>query len=147
MVDDKYIGLALATSSSLAIGTSFITKKGLNDAGERGTGGQSSDSYSYLRNPIVGSNTNLRAFNLHILHSADNPPIKTKSQFSYSRGLDSTPPTISHTYQDIQFHPPHKFWLSRLFLLIDIVVSSGPMRVAAIQPSHKQPSPDGGVRA
>ncbi|KDQ59986.1 hypothetical protein JAAARDRAFT_32348 [Jaapia argillacea MUCL 33604] len=53
MVDDKYIGLALATSSSLAIGTSFIiTKKGLNDAGERGTGGQSSDSYSYLRNPI-----------------------------------------------------------------------------------------------
>ncbi|EPQ53707.1 DUF803-domain-containing protein, partial [Gloeophyllum trabeum ATCC 11539] len=53
MVDDKYIGLALAASSSLAIGTSFIiTKKGLNNAGDHGHGGKSSDDLSYLRNPI-----------------------------------------------------------------------------------------------
>ena len=33
MVDDKYIGLALAVSSSIAIGTSFIiTKKASPDA-------------------------------------------------------------------------------------------------------------------
>ena len=36
---DKWIGLGLAISSSLAIGTSFIiTKKGLMDAAERGNG-------------------------------------------------------------------------------------------------------------
>ncbi|KAF8520940.1 DUF803-domain-containing protein [Hysterangium stoloniferum] len=55
MVDDKYIGLALAVSSSVAIGTSFIiTKKGLNDAAKRNSnyGGQASDDRSYLRNPI-----------------------------------------------------------------------------------------------
>ncbi|KAI0088891.1 DUF803-domain-containing protein [Irpex rosettiformis] len=54
MLDDKYIGLALALSGSVAIGTSFIiTKKGLNDAGDRGNYSNSaSDSYSYLRNPI-----------------------------------------------------------------------------------------------
>ncbi|KAI0075952.1 DUF803-domain-containing protein [Panus rudis PR-1116 ss-1] len=53
MVEDKYIGLALAVSSSLAIGTSFIiTKKGLNDAGERSAYTQASDDYAYLRNPI-----------------------------------------------------------------------------------------------
>ena len=33
MMEDKYIGLALAITSTMAIGTSFvITKKGLNDA-------------------------------------------------------------------------------------------------------------------
>ncbi|KAH9835351.1 DUF803-domain-containing protein [Rhodofomes roseus] len=53
MVDDKYIGLTLAVSSSLAIGTSFIiTKKGLNDASNRSTYSQVSDNYAYLRNPI-----------------------------------------------------------------------------------------------
>ncbi|EMD34727.1 hypothetical protein CERSUDRAFT_116922 [Gelatoporia subvermispora B] len=53
MVEDKYIGLALAVSSSLAIGTSFIiTKKGLNDAGERSAYSSASDNYAYLRNPI-----------------------------------------------------------------------------------------------
>ncbi|KAJ8508760.1 hypothetical protein ONZ45_g9003 [Pleurotus djamor] len=54
MVDDKYIGLALAVSSSLAIGTSFIiTKKGLNDAAQRGDTYQSaSDNHSYLNNGI-----------------------------------------------------------------------------------------------
>ncbi|RDB30430.1 putative magnesium transporter NIPA3 [Hypsizygus marmoreus] len=56
MVDDKYIGLALAISGSLLIGTSFIiTKKGLNDAAVRNAayGAQSaSDNLSYLKNPI-----------------------------------------------------------------------------------------------
>ncbi|EKM76461.1 hypothetical protein AGABI1DRAFT_44772 [Agaricus bisporus var. burnettii JB137-S8] len=54
MIEDKYIGLALAVSSSLAIGTSFIiTKKGLNDAAERNAyGAQASDNLAYLKNPI-----------------------------------------------------------------------------------------------
>ncbi|OBZ77613.1 putative magnesium transporter NIPA4 [Grifola frondosa] len=53
MVDDKYIGLALAVSSSLAIGTSFIiTKKGLNDAGDRSAYANASDNYSYFKSPI-----------------------------------------------------------------------------------------------
>lgn len=52
MVDDKYIGLALAMLSSLAIGTSFIiTKKGLIDASARnGTG--LVQGHEYLQNPI-----------------------------------------------------------------------------------------------
>ncbi|KAG6334210.1 hypothetical protein ID866_4881 [Astraeus odoratus] len=51
MVEDKYIGLALAVTSSFAIGTSFIiTKKGLNDAGARNSA-YSSEDYGYLRNP------------------------------------------------------------------------------------------------
>lgn len=50
MVADKYIGLALAISSSLAIGTSFIiTKKGLTDASRHGFTGS---GYEYLKNPI-----------------------------------------------------------------------------------------------
>lgn len=49
---DKWIGLGLAISSSLAIGTSFIiTKKGLMDAAERGNG-MASDGHAYLQNPI-----------------------------------------------------------------------------------------------
>ncbi|TRM60453.1 magnesium transporter NIPA-domain-containing protein [Schizophyllum amplum] len=54
MIDDKYIGLTLAVSGSIAIGTSFIiTKKGLNDAGERDMHGSSaSENLSYLRNVI-----------------------------------------------------------------------------------------------
>ncbi|KAF8555483.1 DUF803-domain-containing protein [Imleria badia] len=53
MVEDKYIGLALAVSSSIAIGTSFIiTKKGLTDAGARSSSyASASDDYAYLRNP------------------------------------------------------------------------------------------------
>lgn len=52
MVDDKYIGLALAMSSSLAIGTSFIiTKKGLMDTSNR-TGGDNATGHQYLQNPI-----------------------------------------------------------------------------------------------
>ncbi|KAK3190750.1 hypothetical protein K4F52_003066 [Lecanicillium sp. MT-2017a] len=51
MIEDKYIGLALAMSSAVAIGTSFvITKKGLIQSEERhGFGG---DGYVYLRNPL-----------------------------------------------------------------------------------------------
>ncbi|GEQ72646.1 hypothetical protein JCM33374_g6333 [Metschnikowia sp. JCM 33374] len=52
MVDDKYIGLALAMSSSLAIGTSFIiTKKGLMDTSSR-MGGDNATGHQYLQNPI-----------------------------------------------------------------------------------------------
>jgi len=56
MVEDKYIGLALAISSSFLIGTSFIiTKKGLNDAALRNAAygaPSASDNLAYLRNPI-----------------------------------------------------------------------------------------------
>jgi len=51
MLEDKYIGLALAMSSALAIGTSFvITKKGLLQAEERH--GFEGDGYVYLKNPL-----------------------------------------------------------------------------------------------
>ncbi|KAJ9664108.1 hypothetical protein H2201_005348 [Coniosporium apollinis] len=47
----RYIGLALAVTSTLAIGTSFvITKKGLNDASERH--GFEGDGFSYLKSPL-----------------------------------------------------------------------------------------------
>ncbi|KAM6492615.1 Magnesium transporter NIPA domain containing protein [Amanita muscaria] len=54
MLDEKYIGLSLSLAGSVAIGTSFIiTKKGLNEAGERQAyGAQASDNLAYLRNPI-----------------------------------------------------------------------------------------------
>ncbi|TPX63909.1 hypothetical protein SpCBS45565_g06276 [Spizellomyces sp. 'palustris'] len=49
-LDDKYVGLILALSSSVLIGTSFIiTKMGLLDAA-RTHGGNAGDSYSYLQN-------------------------------------------------------------------------------------------------
>ncbi|ODA77124.1 hypothetical protein RJ55_07642 [Drechmeria coniospora] len=51
MIEDKYIGLALAMSSALAIGTSFvITKKGLIQAEERH--GFEGDGFVYLRSPL-----------------------------------------------------------------------------------------------
>ncbi|KAI6808376.1 DUF803-domain-containing protein [Hortaea werneckii] len=51
MVEDKYIGLGLAVSSTLGIGASFvITKKGLNAAAERH--GFEGDGFAYLKNPI-----------------------------------------------------------------------------------------------
>ncbi|KAK4044630.1 magnesium transporter NIPA-domain-containing protein [Parachaetomium inaequale] len=51
MLEDKYIGLALAMTSSLAIGTSFvITKKGLMHAEERH--GFEGDGFVYLRSPL-----------------------------------------------------------------------------------------------
>lgn len=50
MVEDKYIGLMLAVSSSLAIGASFvITKKGLNASMEKH--GFDGDGFGYLQNP------------------------------------------------------------------------------------------------
>jgi uncharacterized membrane protein len=50
LIEDKYIGLGLAISSSLAIGTSFIiTKKGLIAASNDGFEG---DGYQYLKNPV-----------------------------------------------------------------------------------------------
>ncbi|KAK4639264.1 hypothetical protein QC762_706720 [Podospora pseudocomata] len=51
MLEEKYIGLALAMSSSLAIGISFvITKKGLMQAEERH--GFEGDGFVYLKNPM-----------------------------------------------------------------------------------------------
>lgn len=50
MVEDKYIGLALAILSTMAIGTSFvITKKGLLEASERH--GFEGDGFAYLKSP------------------------------------------------------------------------------------------------
>ncbi|KIK55031.1 hypothetical protein GYMLUDRAFT_48230 [Collybiopsis luxurians FD-317 M1] len=52
-VDDKWIGLALAVSSSMAIGmSSIITKKGLNAAAEGTYGAAASDNLSYLKNAV-----------------------------------------------------------------------------------------------
>ena len=51
MVQDKYIGLALAILSTMAIGTSFvITKKGLLEASERH--GFEGDGFAYFKSPI-----------------------------------------------------------------------------------------------
>ncbi|WVQ83312.1 hypothetical protein IAT38_005451 [Cryptococcus sp. DSM 104549] len=64
MIEDKYIGLALALGGTFLIGSSFIiTKKGLNDAAarnseyphshQRQTGNRNaSDDLAYLQNPI-----------------------------------------------------------------------------------------------
>ena len=50
MVEDKYVGLALAILSTMAIGTSFvITKKGLLEASERH--GFEGDGFAYLKSP------------------------------------------------------------------------------------------------
>ncbi|KAK4575097.1 hypothetical protein LTR86_000949 [Recurvomyces mirabilis] len=50
MIEDKYIGLALAVTSSLGIGASFvITKKGLNAAAA--AHGFEGEGFVYLRNP------------------------------------------------------------------------------------------------
>lgn len=51
MMEDKYVGLLLAMSSSLAIGASFvITKKGLESSKEKH--GFNGDGFGYLRNPV-----------------------------------------------------------------------------------------------
>ena len=51
MVEDKYVGLALAVTSTLGIGASFvITKKGLNAAAQQH--GFEGDGFAYLKNPI-----------------------------------------------------------------------------------------------
>ena len=49
MVEDKYIGLFLAITSTIAIGTSYvITKKGLQQASQRQ--GFEGEGYQYLKN-------------------------------------------------------------------------------------------------
>ncbi|KAG9551151.1 hypothetical protein KCU78_g13870, partial [Aureobasidium melanogenum] len=51
MVEDKYIGLALAVASTLAIGTSFvITKKGLMQASQQH--GFEGEGFAYLKSPV-----------------------------------------------------------------------------------------------
>lgn len=51
MIEDKYVGLSLAVTSTLGIGASFvITKKGLNAAAQKH--GFEGDGFAYLRNPI-----------------------------------------------------------------------------------------------
>lgn len=51
MVDDRYIGLALAVCSTLGIGASFvITKKGLNAAAA--SHNFNGDGFTYLQNPL-----------------------------------------------------------------------------------------------
>lgn len=70
MLEDKYIGLALAITSTMAIGTSFvITKKGLLEASERH--GFEGDGFAYLKSPtwwggivtlVVGEVANFAAY-------------------------------------------------------------------------------------
>jgi len=51
VVEDKYVGLGLAITSSIAIGTSFIlTKRGLIQTANRT--GFEGDGYTYLKNPV-----------------------------------------------------------------------------------------------
>jgi len=51
MIEDKYIGLSLAITSSIAIGTSFIlTKRGLMQTADRT--GFEGEGFGYLKNPI-----------------------------------------------------------------------------------------------
>jgi len=60
--NDRYVGLMLAVSSSLAIGASFvITKKGLNASIEKH--GFDGDGFGYLQNPVwwAGITTSERA--------------------------------------------------------------------------------------
>ena len=70
MVEDKYIGLALAILSTMAIGTSFvITKKGLIESSDRH--GFEGDGFAYLKNPtwwggiitlVIGEVANFAAY-------------------------------------------------------------------------------------
>ncbi|KAJ1798631.1 hypothetical protein LPJ75_006814, partial [Coemansia sp. RSA 2598] len=51
MVDEKYIGMALAMSSSLLIGTSFVlTKKGLMETTSRY--GSATEGLQYFKNVL-----------------------------------------------------------------------------------------------
>ena len=70
MIEDKYVGLALAIVSTAAIGTSFvITKKGLLEASERH--GFEGDGFAYLKSPtwwggiitlVIGEIANFAAY-------------------------------------------------------------------------------------
>ncbi|KAI9057775.1 DUF803-domain-containing protein [Trametes sanguinea] len=53
MLEDKYIGLALAIAGSVGIGSSFIlTKKGLIQAGNTSAYAAASDSHTYFKSPL-----------------------------------------------------------------------------------------------
>eukprot|EP00842_Homolaphlyctis_polyrhiza_P001073 jgi/Hompol1/1967/HPOL_002810-RA len=53
---EKYVGLGLALTSSILIGTSFIiTKKGLIDSARQGA--TAGEGHSYLRNPMWWAGT------------------------------------------------------------------------------------------
>ncbi|KAH9897813.1 DUF803-domain-containing protein [Cubamyces lactineus] len=53
MLEDKYIGLALAICGSIGIGSSFIlTKKGLMQAGNSSTYTSASDNHTYFKSPL-----------------------------------------------------------------------------------------------
>ncbi|KAI0778769.1 DUF803-domain-containing protein [Trametes elegans] len=53
MLEDKYIGLALAISGSVGIGSSFIlTKKGLIQAGNTSAYASATDSHTYFKSPL-----------------------------------------------------------------------------------------------
>ncbi|KAI0673732.1 DUF803-domain-containing protein [Trametes maxima] len=53
MLEDKYIGLALAISGSIGIGSSFIlTKKGLIQASNASAYASASDSHTYFKSPL-----------------------------------------------------------------------------------------------
>lgn len=70
MIEDKFVGLALAMVSTMAIGTSFvITKKGLLEASERH--GFAGDGFAYLKSPtwwggiitlVIGEIANFAAY-------------------------------------------------------------------------------------
>lgn len=70
MIEDKYVGLALAIVSTIAIGTSFvITKKGLLEASARH--GFEGDGFAYLKSPtwwggivtlVIGEVANFAAY-------------------------------------------------------------------------------------
>ncbi|OAJ42133.1 hypothetical protein BDEG_25633 [Batrachochytrium dendrobatidis JEL423] len=63
MEAEKYIGLALALTSSLLIGTSFIiTKKGLMDSA-RNNGGRVGEGFDYLKNPMWWAGTSTSMYN------------------------------------------------------------------------------------
>ncbi|KAG5645493.1 hypothetical protein DXG03_005901 [Asterophora parasitica] len=94
MVDDKYIGLILAISGSVLIGTSFIiTKKGLNDAARRNAayGVQSaSENLAYLKNPIwwlglttsrLGCTLCLIGSLIIVLHAPEDKDVQTVEEY------------------------------------------------------------------
>ncbi|PPQ65113.1 hypothetical protein CVT24_003004 [Panaeolus cyanescens] len=78
-MEDKYIGLLLSVSGSVAIGSSFVLlKKGLNQAAAQNVYGQSaSDNLVYLRNPLwwTGMCTNVVGEIANFAAYAFAPPI------------------------------------------------------------------------
>ncbi|POW18348.1 hypothetical protein PSHT_05958 [Puccinia striiformis] len=116
LLEDKYIGLALAVSSSLAIGTSFIiTKKGLIDAADR-VSGPSTETHTYLKNPIwwAGMTTS------YFLYSSLPTVVSPTSLLTPSHLLSGhTTRSAISTYWVINTHIHHP----SLFTLIDDIFS------------------------